>query len=74
MCIRDRFDAYLELTNLKVYCAQPEYLLAMKCLAMRIGREFHDEADVRYLLRYLNIEVYQDCLLYTSKMCIRDRP
>ena len=59
---RGQFDAYLELTNLKVYCAQPEYLLAMKCLAMRIGREFHDEADVRYLLRYLNIEVYQDAL------------
>lgn len=57
-----QFDDYLELPNLKVYCAQPEYLLAMKCLSMRIGKEFHDEADVRYLLRFLNIEAYQDAL------------
>jgi hypothetical protein len=27
----------------------------MKCLAMRLGAEFHDEADVRFLLRYLNV-------------------
>lgn len=39
--------------------AQPEYLLAMKCLAMRIGAEFHDEADVRYLLRHLDIDSYE---------------
>ncbi len=35
--------------------ATPEYLLAMKCLAMRIGAEFHDEDDVRYLLTNLDI-------------------
>lgn len=49
------FDAYLELSNLRVFVAQPAYLLAMKCAAMRIGEEFHDVDDVRYLLRYLNI-------------------
>jgi len=38
--------------------AQPAYLLAMKCLAMRIGAEFHDEDDVRYLLRHLDIADY----------------
>ena len=41
--------------NLKILIAQPEYLLAMKCLAFRIGAEFHDEDDVRYLLRHLDI-------------------
>jgi len=35
--------------------ANPEYLLALKCLAMRLGAEFHDETDVRFLLRYLNL-------------------
>ena len=49
------FDSYLELSNLHVFVAQPAYLLAMKCAAMRIGEEFHDVDDVRYLLRYLNI-------------------
>ena len=50
------FESYLDLSNLKVLVCKPEYLLAMKCLAMRIGEEFQDEADVMYLLRYLNIE------------------
>jgi len=49
------FEPFLELSNLKVLLAQPEYLLAMKCLAFRIGSEFHDEDDVRYLLRHLDI-------------------
>ncbi len=53
------FNNYLQLSNLTIYTATPEYLLAMKCLAMRIGAEFHDINDIRYLLRYLNIETYQ---------------
>ena len=53
------FDPYLELPHLHIYCARQPYLLAMKCLAMRIGEEFHDLDDIRYLLRSLNIETYQ---------------
>lgn len=53
-----RFSPFLELDHLQVMVAQPEYLLAMKCLAMRIGQEFHDEDDIRYLLRHLNISTY----------------
>ena len=53
------YQPFLELSNLKVMTASPQYLLAMKCLAMRLGAEFHDEADIRYLLRFLNIENYQ---------------
>ena len=53
------YQPFLELSNLKVMTASPEYLLAMKCLAMRLGAEFHDEADISYLLRFLNIENYQ---------------
>lgn len=52
---RGDFDSYLELPQLRVFVARPEYLLAMKCAAMRLGEEFRDLADVRYLLRYLNI-------------------
>jgi hypothetical protein len=29
---------------------------------MRIGREFHDLDDVRYLLRYLNVESADEAL------------
>lgn len=52
---RGDFDLFLDLSNLKVFVAQPTYLLAMKCAAMRLGEEFHDLDDVRYLLRYLDI-------------------
>ena len=53
-----KFQEHLSLPNLRVLTASPEYLLAMKCLAMRIGGEFRDQEDVRFLLRYLNIERY----------------
>lgn len=52
---RGEFESYLELSHLAVFVAQPTYLLAMKCAALRLGEEFHDLEDVRYLLRYLNI-------------------
>ncbi len=52
------FAPFLALDHLRVMVAQPEYLLAMKCLGMRIGAEFHDEDDVRYLLRHLDIRDY----------------
>lgn len=59
---RGDFRAWLELSNLRVMIAQPEYLLAMKCLAFRLGAEFHDEDDIRYLLRHLGIASYQKAL------------
>ena len=52
------FRPWLELEHLRVMLARPEYLLAMKCLAFRIGAEFHDEDDVRFLLRLLDVESY----------------
>ncbi|OGU03144.1 MAG: hypothetical protein A2085_03655 [Gemmatimonadetes bacterium GWC2_71_10] len=52
---RGEFESYLELPHLAVFVARPEYLLAMKCSALRLGAEFHDLDDVRYLLRHLNI-------------------
>ena len=59
---RGDFDAYLELSNLRVLVAIPEYLLAMKCTAMRLGEEFRDLDDIRFLLRYLNITKADEAL------------
>lgn len=56
------FAPFLELDHLRVLVAEPQYLLAMKCLAMRIGAEFHDEDDVRYLLRHLDVRSYEAAL------------
>lgn len=56
------FAPFLELDHLRVMVAEPQYLLAMKCLAMRIGAEFHDEEDVRYLLRHLDVRSYDQAV------------
>ncbi len=64
---RGEFDPYLELSHVSVFVAQPAYLLAMKCAAMRLGEEFHDLDDVRYLLRYLNITKASDALAVVTR-------
>jgi hypothetical protein len=61
------FAPFLELDHLRIMVAQPEYLLAMKCLAMRIGAEFHDEDDVRYLLRLLEVRTHEKALDIITK-------
>ncbi len=61
------FDPYLELSHLAIFVAQPGYLLAMKCAAMRLGEEFHDLDDVRYLLRHLNITNADEALEIVTK-------
>ena len=53
---RNDVREHLSLPNLRVLTASSEYLLAMKCLAMRIGGELRDREDARFLLRCLNIE------------------
>ena len=67
MSSRGDFVPFLELDHLRIMVAQPEYLLAMKCLAMRIGAEFHDEDDVRYLLRLLEIHTYEGAVTIITK-------
>ncbi len=61
------FDAFLEAPFLRVFVARPAYLLAMKCASMRLGAEFHDLDDVRYLLRYLNIETLEEALAVVTR-------
>jgi hypothetical protein len=67
------FRTFLEMDHLRIMVAQPEYLLAMKCLSMRIGAGFHDEDDVRFLLRYLNVESYERALEIITRFYPEDR-
>ena len=67
MSPRGDFAPFLQLDHLRIMMAQPEYLLAMKCLAMRIGAEFHDEDDIRYLLRLLEVRNYEDAVAIVTK-------
>lgn len=55
-------QAFVELSHLKVYAARPEYLLAMKCAALRLGPEAGGRDDLQYLLRYLNLSSGEDAL------------
>jgi hypothetical protein len=59
---RGDFDAYIDRPHLRVFVARPAYLLAMKCASMRLGEEFQDLDDVRFLLRYLNISTADEAL------------
>ena len=64
---RGQFDRFLDRSHLQLFVAQPTYLLAMKCAAMRLGEEFHDLDDVRFLLRYLNITAVADALAVVTQ-------
>jgi hypothetical protein len=70
---RGDFDPFLELPNLRVFIARPEYLLAMKCASMRLAEEFRDVDDVRYLLRYLNITSIDEALAIVTRYVDEDR-
>lgn len=67
MSAQGDFAPFLELDHLRIMVAQPEYLLAMKCLSMRIGAEFRDEDDIRYLLRQLDIRSAEKAIVTVTK-------
>ncbi len=50
-----RFDVFEEWSHLRVYVPHPGYLLAMKCLALRLGEEFKDLDDVKELIGVLKL-------------------
>ena len=52
---RGGYDPWLDLPHLRVFVAQPQYLLAMKCIAMRPEEVSPDRDDVRFLARYLDV-------------------
>jgi hypothetical protein len=60
--LREEVDPYRDLPNLKVFTAAPEYLLAMKCMSLRIGLGSSDVEDVRFLIRHLGLTSAKDLL------------
>lgn len=64
---RGGYDPWLDLPHLRIYVAQPQYLLAMKCIAMRPQATSRDLDDVRFLLRYLDVRTAEAALLIVER-------
>jgi hypothetical protein len=45
----------LKFSHLRVVVPPAEYILAMKCLAARIGLDQHDKEDAKFLIEYIGI-------------------
>jgi len=60
----------LDLPHLKVFVAVPEYLLAMKCLSMRIGKDETDIRDVRFLMKKLGLRQAEAVLELVEKLAL----
>lgn len=50
----------LNLTNLKIFAPSARYMLAMKCLAARVGTK--DEGDIEFLIKHLRLKKPQEVL------------
>jgi hypothetical protein len=62
-----------ELSNLRVYVPHPGYLLAMKCLTMRLGEEFQDLDDTKVLLHALNLKTVAEAEAILGRYYALDR-
>jgi len=70
---RNETTLLLDLPGLRVFVAAPEYLLAMKCMSMRLGKDDTDLSDVRFLMNHLGLLEAQDVLDLVSRYYPEDR-
>jgi uncharacterized protein (DUF1778 family) len=59
--------AFVELSNLRLYSARPDYVLAVKCATLRLGRDADTERDILYLLRYMGVGATSDALAIVGR-------
>lgn len=50
----------LNLSHLKIFAPSAKYMLAMKCLASRVGTK--DEDDIEFLIKYLRLKKVDDVM------------
>jgi len=60
-------SVFEELSHLRIYVPHPGYLLAMKCLAMRLGEEFQDLDDVKVLIGFLGLKTMAEADLILGR-------
>lgn len=59
--------------NLSVYLASPEYLLAMKVMAMRTESDSHDREDIEFLIDELKLESSEEALKIVCSYYSREK-
>lgn len=52
----------LRFSHLRIVAPPPAYILAMKCIAARVGLDEHDKEDARFLIRLLGLPSGADVL------------
>ena len=70
---RGSFGVFKELSNLRISVRQPGYLLAMKCLALRLGEELQDLDDVIVLVRELGLRTVAQAKFILDQYSALDR-
>lgn len=70
---RNETTLLLELAGLRIFVAAPEYMLAMKCMSMRLGKGDTDLEDVRFLMNHLDLQEAKDVLELVSRYYPEDR-
>ena len=63
----------LDFPGLKVFVAAPEYLLAMKCMSMRLGKHDTDLEDIKFLMNRLALHETEAVLDLVSRYYPEDR-
>jgi hypothetical protein len=67
------YSLFYEDTNLKIFSSTPEYILAMKCISLRLG-ESRDEEDVIFLIKKLKLknscQVFEIIEKYYPNNCV----
>lgn len=48
----------LDMTHLRIFAPSAKYMLAMKCLAARVGTK--DESDIKFLIKHLRLKSVQE--------------
>jgi hypothetical protein len=64
---KGRFAPWWSGSHVEVFVAEPDYLLAMKCMAMRIGADSRDLDDLRFLLRHQDVSRVSDALAIVAR-------
>jgi hypothetical protein len=63
----------LQLSHLRVLVPPAEYILAMKCLAARVGLDEHDKEDTKFLMQHIGLRSPDAVLAIVEKYYPRER-